>query len=119
MVIYILATFPLPSKRALVCASCCLGAESLFVAAFLISTSLTYYSVVTNGMNMDGFRGYVMTLVPTIPISIFIWIIKKKYLAEKVMKMEKRRLKMAVQLKRCDSLSTEEEMIFDSDMSES
>ena len=114
MITYVLATFPLPSIRKLRCAHCLLGVESLVVATFVAITSGTYFLVMTYGMNMDGFRGYVMTLAPSIPISIFLWIIKKKYLAETVEnKMRKRRkLKMAMVLKKRDSFSTEEELIY-------
>ena len=35
-------------------------------------------------MNMNGIKGYIISLLPTVPISIFIWVIKKKFLEERI-----------------------------------
>ena len=83
-------------------------AETILIAALFISAYMTYFLVVKNGMNMDGIKGYTMSLIPTILISISIWIIKMKYLGEKIKKMKKQR---KLKIKRGDSLPSDEELI--------
>ena len=62
---------------------------------------------------MGGVKGYIMSLIPTIPISIFIWMIKGKLLGKRLKKNRKRKDRelMAVLVQRRDSFSTEEEII--------
>ena len=79
--------------------------ETLLIAALFMSAFMTYYSIIKNGMNMDGVKGYIISLIPTILISISVWIIKMKYLEE--VKKKGRKLK----IKRDNSLLSDEEVI--------
>ena len=48
---------------------------------------------------MDGVKGYILSLAPTIPISIFVWFIKRKYFGQHFQK---------TQVEKKDALSKEE-----------
>jgi hypothetical protein len=91
------------------------------VAACLITTAfLTYYSIVSYGASMNSIKGYILSLIPTVPISIFVWTLKRKFTHKNAkhnnIKARERKMKNTLQQRR-ESLSTEEEMIFLSDTS--
>ena len=96
--------------------SFCATAETLIITLLVISIYITYYTILKNGMNMSGTKGFIISLIPTIPIPIFIWIIKKRFFKQNL-KMKKKRNKVGKRhleetlLNRSSSLSTEEEMI--------
>ena len=58
--------------------------ETLTMAALVCFVFIAYYVIVNDGMNMDGVKGYIISLLPTIPISIFAWVIKKKFLETRI-----------------------------------
>ena len=112
LLIFMLTTIPFPTsckyQPRRIMQSFLFMAETIFIVALFISAYMTYYLIVQNGMNMDGVKGYTMSLIPTILISIAIWIIKMKYLGEKIRKMKKQK---KLKIKRGDSLPTGEELI--------
>ena len=90
--------------------------ESLVAACLVAVAFLTYYCIVSYGAAMGTIKGYILSLIPTIPISIFLWIIKRKIFGKDA--KQKRNPKTVVQRRRA-SLSTEEEMIYMTDTTES
>ena len=111
LVIFILASIPFPNsckcRPRHMMKSLLFMLETLFIAGLFIFASLTYYSIVKSGMNMDGVKGYTLSLIPTILISVSVWIIKIKYLKE----VKKRGSLRKPKIKRENSLLTDEEMI--------
>ena len=98
-------------------------AETVVIAALAVSACVTYYVITRSGMNMSGVKGYIVSLIPTIFITIFVWIIKKKFFRQTHNKKKKikRNLKgelKDVLMKRRESLSTEEETIDSTDQPE-
>ena len=75
----------------------------------------TYYSIVSYGANMNSIKGYILSLIPTVLISIFVWTIKRKFM-NKTVKVRERKMKTVLRQRKA-SLSTEEETIFMSDTS--
>ena len=69
---------------------------------------------------MNSIKGYVLSLIPTVPISIFVWKLKRKLInkntAKHVKVRRERKMNTTLQRRRA-SLSTEEEVIFMSDTS--
>ena len=112
LLIFILMTIPFPTsckyQPRRIMQSFLYTAETILIAALFISAYMTYCLIVKNGMNMDGVKGYTMSLIPTILISISVWIIIMKILGEKVKKTTKWR---KLQIKRGDSPPTDEELI--------
>ena len=90
------------------------------VAACLITVAfLTYYSIVSYGASMNSIKGYILSLIPTVPISIFVWMLKRKFTSKNAKhntRTRERKMKGTLQQRRA-SLSTEEEMVFMSDTS--
>ena len=88
------------------------GLESVLIACLIVAAFLTYYIIVSSGASMESLMGYVLSIIPAIPISILVWIIKGKVLREKfnINKVKERRLLTEVVVKRRAS-STEEEII--------
>ena len=98
---------PIPKS----CKSCTLYSifstiETLFIT-FLVASA--FLSIVKDGMNMDGDKGYISSLIPTVPISIFLWIIKRKYFRKKM--KNQRELQPAIQLPNEESSSSDEEIV--------
>ena len=89
--------------------SCFYYVEILLIILVVSSASTTYCFIVKQGISMGGVKGYIMSLIPTIPISIIIWMIKGKLLGKK--NKRKERELTAVLVQRRDSFSTEEEII--------
>lgn len=90
------------------------AAETLITAAAVISAIAAYYLILKDGKNMDGIKGYVLSLIPTIFISIFIWVIKKKLSGEKFKKTKNTKIWYLKDMpfKRQESPpSTEEELL--------
>ena len=122
LLIYILTNIPLPNKctpkfQLRVCLQSLFVTTEVLVIAFLaFSIYITYYVIIKNGMNMSGTKGFIISLIPTIPIPIFIWIIKERFFKQNLKrkgkrnKVGKRHLEETL-LNRSSSLSTEEEMI--------
>lgn len=92
------------------------------VAVCLITVAfLTYYSIVSYGASMNSIKGYILSLIPTVPISIFVWTLKRKFTNKNVnakhnTRTRERKMKGMLRQRRA-SLSTEEEMVFMSDTS--
>ena len=85
MITFILSTIPLPNScKAFrlkgIFKSVCSIVEVFVIALLILSAFTTYFVIIKDGVNMTGVKGYVISFIPTIPISIFIWFIKKKYL---------------------------------------
>ena len=59
--------------------SACSIIEAFVIALLIASVFTTYFFIVKDGMNMSGVKGYIISFIPTVPISIFIWFVKKKY----------------------------------------
>ena len=93
LIVFVLASIPIPTTykfelcRSL--KSTFLTAEILFAATLLFLVWATYATIIADGMNMTGVKGYILSLIPTIPIPIFIWIIKQKLFREKLNKTKK------------------------------
>ena len=51
--------------------------ENLLIMAVIFLASTTYCLIVKEGISMGSVKGYVLSLIPTIPISIFIWMIQE------------------------------------------
>jgi hypothetical protein len=87
---FILITIPIPKlhknqcKEYLLSTTGLVAVETLVMAAFVCSAYIAYYIIVNDGMNMNGAKGYIISLLPTVPISIFVWVIKKKFLEERI-----------------------------------
>ena len=119
MLIFILTTIPLPTlckfQLKVFLLSILIVVETLFVAILIISAALSYFMIVKHGVNMTGTKGFILSLIPTLPFPIFVWIIKKKFFKRrnnnkmKSKNCSKRINEVPITL-RC-SLSTEEEMI--------
>ena len=91
--------------------------ENLIAACLVTFAFLTYCSIVSYGANMNSIKGYILSLIPTVPISIFVWMIKRKFTDKNAkVKVRERKLKTVITQKRA-SLSTEEEMMYMSDTS--
>lgn len=108
LITFILSTIPLSNscnafRLKGVLKSVCTTAEVFVIVLLILSAFMTYFVIVKDGVNMSGVKVYVISLIPTIPISILIWVIKKKYLRERVNQKTRPRL--------ARSLSAEEEMI--------
>lgn len=94
--------------------------ENTVAACLITAAFLTYYSVVSYGASMNSIKGYILSLIPTVPISIFVWTLKRKFTNKNTkhnIKTRERKMKNMLQERRRASLSTEEEMIFMSDTS--
>ena len=124
---FILTAIPLPNRRKCKLERCIQTllstAETVVIAALAVSACVTYYVITRSGMNMSGVKGYIVSLIPTIFITIFVWIIKKKFFGQTHNKKKriKRNLKgelKDVLMKRRESLSTEEETIDSTDQPE-
>ena len=95
LIIFILTTMPIPKfqktyyKEFLLSISGFMAIEILVLVGLVYSAFITYYLIVNNGMNMDGVKGYIISLIPTVPISIFVWIIKKKFIEERISNKKK------------------------------
>ena len=97
-----MATIPLTkSYKSLSLHSCISIIETLFITAVVLAAFYTYYTIVQEGMNLDGIKGYILPLAPTIPVSIFLWFIKKKYFGQQFWKT-------GAQMVNKDALSKEE-----------
>ena len=93
--------------------------ENLLIAGLVTFTYLTYYFIVSNGAAMGSIKGYVLSLVPTIPISMIMWVIKQRFTRKAANdKVRERKLK-SKRRQRQMSLSTEEEMIYITDTADS
>ena len=91
LISFILINIPIPRFQRTQCKEFLLSmtgfmaaVEMLIMVGLVCSAFLTYYEIVNDGMNMDGVKGYIISLVPTVPISIFVWVIKKKFLEERI-----------------------------------
>ena len=86
MVIFVISFIPLPNLRnCRVCGflrSCLLATEILTSAIFITSAGATYIFIVKGGIDMDGFKGYIVSLIPAIPVPILVWVFKSKFLAK-------------------------------------
>ena len=101
MITFIVATIPLTkSYKSLSLHSCISIIETLFITAVVLAAFYTYSTIVQEGMNLDGVKGYILSLAPTIPVSIFLWFIKKKYFGQQFWKTG--------QMVKKDALSKEE-----------
>ena len=89
LLIFIFVSIPTPNKlKNKVHLRCCLSiafttVETFTVAAFLFSTYWCYYTIVRNGMSMDGIKGFVISLIPSLCMTVLIWIVKSKFLTGK------------------------------------
>ena len=117
IIVFILTTIPLPNRRKCKLERCfqtlSVTIETVVIAALVASAYFTYFTITKSGMNMNGVKGYIVSLIPTLFITIFVWIIKKKFFGQTHNK-KKRDLKEELKnvlMKRRESLSTEEEMI--------
>ena len=91
--------------------------ENIVAACLVTIAFLTYYSIVSYGASMNSIKGYILSLIPTVPISIFVWTLKRKLTNKNAKyKVGEKKLKTTLHQRRA-SLSTEEEMIFVSDTS--
>ena len=87
---FIIIAIPIPKfhksqcKEYLLSTTVFVSVETLVMAAFVCSAYIAYYIIVNDGMNMNGAKGYIISLLPTVPISIFIWVIKKKFLEKRI-----------------------------------
>ena len=91
--------------------------ENLVAACLVTIAFLTYYSIVSYGASMNSIKGYILSLIPTVPISIFVWMLKRKLTNKNAKhKVREKKLKTTLHQRRA-SLSTEEEIIFMSDTS--
>ena len=87
---FILITIPIPKlhkthcKEYLLSVTGFMAVETLLTAILVCSAFTSYYKIVDDGMNMNGIKGYIISLLPTVPISILIWVIKKKFLEERI-----------------------------------
>ena len=109
MITFILSTIPLPNSCNVfqlkgIFKSACSTVEILAVALLILSVFTTYFVIVKDGVNMTGVKGYVISFIPTVPISIFIWLIKKKYLRKRLQKTRPQLIRKR------DDLFIEEEM---------
>ena len=82
--------------------------ENLLVMAVIFLASTTYCLIVKEGISMGSVKGYVLSLAPTIPISIFIWMIQER-IRSKRGKRSHRQL-TTVLLQRKESFSMDEEI---------
>ena len=92
--------------------------ENIVAACLVTIAFLTYYCIVSYGASMNSIKGYILSLIPTVPISIIVWMLKRRLTNKdtKNIKIRDRKMKTMLQQRRA-SLSTEEEMIFMSDTS--
>ena len=110
-----LLSIPLPPIRCKLNVYSCTKQWFLYVKTFLIMAviflvSTTYCLIVKEGISMGSVKGYVLSLVPTIPISILIWMIQERIRRKRGKKEQpKRRELMMVLAQRKESFSTEEE----------
>lgn len=96
LIIFILTTIPIPTSCKFqpihFLGSCFLTAETISAVALIVSAYFTYQSITIEGMNMSGVKGYILSLIPAIPIPIFVWMFKKKFLREKRNKFRNKQL---------------------------
>ena len=107
---------PLPTRHKFNVYSCMklwfLYIKTLLIVAVIFLASTTYCLIVKEGISMGSVKGYILSLIPTIPISIFIWMIQEKIRRKRGKKKQlKRRELMTVLVQRKESISTEEEMM--------
>lgn len=105
---------PLPTRCKFNVYSCMklwfLYTETLLIMAVIFLTSTTYCLIVKEGISMGSVKGYILSMIPTIPISIFIWMIQESIRKKRGKKKQlKRRELMTVLVQRKESISTEEE----------
>lgn len=87
---FMIIAIPIPKfhktqcKEYLLSTTVFVSVETFVMAAFVCSAYIAYYIIVNDGMNMNGVKGYIISLLPTVPISIFVWVIKKKFLEERI-----------------------------------
>ena len=113
LITFVLSTVPLPSSCNFtfwlkgILKSACSIIEAFVIALLIASVFTTYFFIIKDGMNMSGVKGYIISFIPTIPISIFIWFVKKKYyLRERLQKTSRPR----ELIRERNDLATEEEM---------
>ena len=100
MIAFILTTIPLPNTcKSHSFHSCISITETLIITAVVFAAFGTYYTIIQEGVSMDGVKGYLLSLAPTIPVSILLWFIKKKYFGQNL---------RYTQLEKKDALSEEE-----------
>ena len=107
---------PLPTRCKFNAHSCVksyfLYVQTLLIMVVIFLTSSTYCIIVKEGISMGSVKGYVMSLIPTIPISIIIWMIQERIRRKRGKKKQgKGRELMTVLVRRKESFSTEEEMM--------
>ena len=107
---------PLPTRCKFNACSCVklsfLYIKTLLIMAVIFLTSTTYCLIVKEGISMGSAKGYIASLIPTIPISIFIWMIQERIRRKRSKKKQlKGRELMTVLVRRKESFSTEEETI--------
>ena len=109
---FIVIMLPIPKQcnfKVLV-QSCLSTAETLLIVALVGSAFSTYYFITKDGLNMSGIKGYITSLIPTILISIFIWMLKKGFLGKQLnLTKEKQKKTKRHLVKSRESLSTEPE----------
>ena len=117
--VYIFGFISLPNLRKVhvqgFLLACLSTAEIVITAAFITSASTTYFFIVKGGINMDGLKGYIVSLVPAIPVPILMWMFKTKFLKKNFMarneKVQEREHSEEIREKRKDSFTSDEELI--------
>ena len=107
------ASIPLPSTKRMKGIQCLKmsisTAEMLILAACIMSSFGSYYIIVNDGVDMNGIKGYIMSLLPSILITIFAWIFKKRYFG-RITKCTPKKNGTKLSQRR-ENLSTDEEII--------
>ena len=93
--------------------------ETTLIVCLVTVTFTTYYVIVSYGAVMESVKGYILSLIPAVPISISVWMIKQKLQSEivKINKHKGRHLKTVLVKRFSRTSSTEEEIIQMSDTS--
>ena len=51
---------------------------AVLLIATITAVILQYFILINEGLSMQGVKGYIMSLLPTILLSLFVWALKRK-----------------------------------------
>lgn len=113
LIIFIFTFSPIPKRCnfTVLLQSCLSMVEILLIVAFVFSAFITYYTIVKDGLNMSGVKGYITSLIPTIVISLFVWMLRKGFLGKQLNSMKGKRKKTERHRTKSFSSETEDETI--------
>ena len=57
---------------------------AVLLIATITAVILQNFILINEGLSMQGVKGYIVSLLPTILLSLFVWALKRKLMQEKL-----------------------------------